>query len=88
MVIQGNAFENVFCEMTAILSRPQCLREGIDFETPLWIVFVVHVAKGNVTLHSKTPTNGQNVKKIKHWYPFEYLLNSPCVKTCYWLIDS
>ena len=28
--IQENAFENVVCEMTAILSQPQCVHPGED----------------------------------------------------------
>ena len=29
MFIQENAFENVVCEMSAILSRPQCVKTSL-----------------------------------------------------------
>ena len=34
--IQENAFENVFCEITSILSRPQCVKIGAIIWLPLW----------------------------------------------------
>ena len=37
MFIQDNAFENVVCEMAAILSRPQCV--NIHQERPTVVIF-------------------------------------------------
>ena len=59
--IQGNAFENVVCEMVSILSRPQCVKEATE----------------GVSLHlaSSTLHHSDVIMSVSDHQPHDYLLN-------------